>query len=397
MADRVIVHLDMDAFYAAVEQRDRPELVGRPVIVGGPVRRGVVSTASYEARVFGVHSAMPMAEAVRRCPDGVYLPVDMARYTEASRAIMDVLHRFSPAVEPLSLDEAFLDMTGAEFLFGPPASIARSLKDAVFAAVRLTCSVGVAPNKFVAKVASDLHKPDGITIVPPGTEAAFLAPLPIGRLWGVGPKTADRLQRLGLVTIADVAGMGPERLHQRLGSLGDHVAYLARGLDDRPVSPDRQRKSVGSEETLAVDVSGREAVERLLRDHADRVARHLRGAGLKARGVRVKVRYTKGFVLATRDGRAGAPFDDSVTLFAEARRLLPRLELDRPMRLVGLAAFDLLEPGQAGQGDLFASGDGEARSERASRVEHAVDSLRQRFGDVVTRAGRIPRDRSGGA
>lgn len=394
MAGRVIVHLDMDAFYAAVEQRDRPELVGRPVIIGGPVRRGVVSTASYEARVFGVRSAMPMAEALRRCPDGVYLPVDMPRYVEASRGIMEVFHRFSPAVEPISLDEAFLDLTGCETLFGPPEAIARALKDAVFEAVRLTCSVGVASNKFVAKVASDLHKPDGITIVPAGTEAVFLAPLPIGRLWGVGPRTAERLQRLGLVTIADIAAADPAHLRARLGSLGDHVAQLALGLDDRPVSPDGERKSVGSEETLAVDVSGREDVERLLRDHADRVARHLRSSGLKACGVRVKVRYTKGFVLATRDGRAGAPFDDSATLFREACRLLPRLELDRPMRLVGVTAFDLQESGEAAQGDLFAASGDEMRSERVSRVEHAVDALRERYGDVVARAARVPRDRT---
>lgn len=381
MAPRIVFHLDMDAFYASVEQHDCPELRGRPVLVGGPLRRGVVSTASYEARPFGVHSAMPMAEALRRCPQAIVVPVRMARYVEVSRSIREVMDRFSPFVEPLSLDEAFLDMTGSEALFGPPDVAARRLKDEVRTATDgLTCSVGIAANKFLAKIASDLHKPDGLTVVPAGEEAAFLAPLPIQRLWGVGPKTAARIEAMGLHTIGDLARADPARLRRRFGNQGDHLRALSLGLDDRPVDPGHDRKSVGSEQTLAEDVRGRPAVERLLRDHAERVARDLRQAGLKARGARVKVRYQEGFVLATRDHRQDTPFDDSATLFAMCRDLLDRLDLDRPMRLVGVAAFDLVAPGDAVQGGLF-----EPEPERRSRVEHALDALRAKFGDKVGR------------
>lgn len=383
MVRRVVFHVDMDAFYAAVEVHDRPDLAGRPLIVGGPLRRGVVSTASYEARRFGVRSAMPMSEALRRCPDAVVLPVRMARYQEVSRAIMAVFDRFSPLVEPLSLDEAFLDMTGTEGLFGPPPEAARRLKDAVRDAVGLTCSVGVAVNKFLAKVASEMDKPDGLTIVPFGGERAFLAPLSVRRLWGVGPKTAARLEALGLDTIGRVADAEPDWLADRLGSLGAHVARLALAQDDRPVEPDRDAKSAGSEETLAVDVRGRAAVASLLLPHCERVARHLRRDGVCALGVRVKVRYQDGFELATRDHRTGTPFDDSDTLLREATRLLDRLDLDRPIRLVGVAAFDLTDV-PAGQGDLF----GEAPARR-SRLEHALDGLRARLGDKVRRAALV--------
>lgn len=380
MARRVVFHVDMDAFYAAVEVHDHPELAGRPLIVGGPMRRGVVSTASYEARRFGVRSAMPMSEALRRCPDAVVLPVRMARYQEVSRAVMAVFDRFSPLVEPLSLDEAFLEMTGTEGLFGPPAEAARRLKAEVLAAVGLTCSVGVAGNKFLAKVASEMDKPDGLTIVPFGGEQAFLAPLSVRRLWGVGPKTASRLEALGLDTIGRIATADPAWLRSRLGSLGEHVLALALANDDRPVQPDREAKSAGSEETLAEDVRGRNAVEALLLPHCERVARHLRRDGVRARGVRVKVRYQDGFELATRDHRVGTPFDDSDTLRREAVRLLDRLDLARPIRLVGIAAFDLTTD-PAGQGDLF--GEGPARR---SRLEHAMDALRARLGDKVGRA-----------
>jgi DNA polymerase-4 len=388
---RVIFHVDMDAFYAAIEVHDRPELAGLPLIVGGPQRRGVVSTASYEARRFGVRSAMSMVEAMRRCPQAIVLPVRMERYAEVSGQVMDVFDRFSPLVEPLSLDEAFLDMTGSEGLFGPPVEAARRLKAEVRDATGLTCSVGIAVNKFLAKLASELDKPDGVTVVPAGREREFLAPLPVRRLWGVGPKTTARLEALGLPTIGAIAGADPAWLRGRLGSTGEHVWRLAHAMDDRPVEPDRDRKSFGSEETLAVDVSGRAAVEVLLLPHCERVARHLRRDGVVARGVRVKVRYQDGFELATRDHRLAATFDDSDTLFREACRLLDRVDVDRPMRLIGVAAFDVAPDGDgAGQGDLFAASGPSPRS----RVEHAIDGLRARIGDKVKRASLAAREAS---
>jgi len=379
---RVILHVDMDAFFAAIEQRDEPSIAGKPVIVGGPQRRGVVSTASYEAREFGVHSAMPMAVAVRKCPDGLVLPVRMRHYRDVSADIMEVMRGFSPLVEPLSLDEAFLDMTGTKHLFGTPFEAAERIKRGISEATGgLTCSVGIACNKFLAKLASDMDKPDGITEVPRGREQEFIAPLPVERIWGVGPKTADRLRRIGIKTIGDLAGSDPKRLARLFKSQGEHIYDLARGIDDRPVNPDRDRKSVGSEETLSEDVSGRKAVEWLMINHCDRVARHLRAKGLKARGIRVKVRYSKGFRLATRDDRLPVPVDDSRGLLAGARRLLEKLDLDRPMRLVGVATFDLVEPEESFQGDLFQQ---EGREKR-SRVEHALDDLRSRHGNDVIR------------
>ncbi|MFW5739365.1 MAG: DNA polymerase IV [Myxococcota bacterium] len=380
---RIIFHVDMDAFYASIEQRDRPELRGRPVIVGGPTRRGVVSTASYEARPFGVHSAMPMAEAVRRCPHAIVVPVRMAHYVSVSRQLMDVLHRFSPLVEPLSLDEAFLDMSGTEGLHGPAPVAARAIKDQIHAATSLTCSVGVADNKFLAKLASDLDKPDAITIVPAGQGRAFIAKLPLRRLWGVGPRSAERLESLEFRTIGDVAEADPRSLARLIGeSQGEHLQALARGQDDRPVVPDREAKSIGSEETLAEDIRGTRSVAAVLRRHCDRVAERLRAAGLQARSVRVKVRYSRGFRLMTREGPLPEPCDDSRTLRNTATALLAKLDLNQPIRLVGVAAAQLDEAGAPMQGDLFEH----ASTEKNSRLEHALDSIRDRFGDVIKRA-----------
>lgn len=278
----VIFHLDMDAFYAAIEQLDQPALRGRPVIVGGPVKRGVVSTASYEARPFGVHSAMPMARALQLCPQAVVLPVRMERYAAVSRQLMEVLAGYSPRIEPLSQDEAFLDMSGTERMFGPPPVAARRIQQHVARATGLSCSVGVAGNKFLAKLASDLDKPGGITCVPCGREREFIAPLPVRRIWGVGPKAAGRLERLGLRRIGDVAAADPAWLEAELGGLGAHIHALACGLDQRPVLAERERKSVGSEHTLEHDIHGRGPVEQHLRQACERVARHLRRQRLRA-------------------------------------------------------------------------------------------------------------------
>ncbi|MCK9462983.1 MAG: DNA polymerase IV [Proteobacteria bacterium] len=382
---RTILHADMDAFFAAVEQRDRPELRGVPVIVGGPLRRGVVSTASYEARRYGVHSAMPMAEAVRRCRDAVVVPPDMARYAECSERIMEVFGRFSPLVEPLSLDEAFLDMTGTEGLFGGPGEAAERIRREVREATGgLTISVGVSCTKYVAKVASDRRKPDGLTVVPPGEVAAFLDPLPVSCLWGVGAKTLPRFEALGLATIGDVARAPRPLLEAELGALGPHAWMLANGIDDREVVPDRDARSVGAETTLAEDVTGEAAVSGLLGPLADRVARRVRRTGLLAGGVRVKLK-TDAFRLHTRQARLRAPADTAEAFMAAARALLGELDLGERFRLVGMAAYDLRAEGDRGQLELFL----DPRGERARRLERTVDAVCERFGDdALVKGGR---------
>ncbi|HEY1098315.1 MAG TPA: DNA polymerase IV, partial [Myxococcota bacterium] len=289
---RAVLHVDMDAFYASVEQRDRPELRGKPIVIGGDGPRSVVSTASYEARVFGVKSAMPGVVAKRLCPHAIFLPVRMSHYVEVSRKLMEILGRYSPTVEPLSLDEAFLDATGTEALFGTPAELAWSVQRAVREELALPCSVGVAANKFVAKVASDFKKPAGIVVVAPGEEQAFLSPMPIERLWGVGPKTAERLRADGYVTIADVAAADPALLQRRYGGLGEHLHALANGHDERPVDDDRERKSLGAERTMDIDIVGVDAVRRQIVPLIEEVAFGLRKANLRAGGVRLKIKYS---------------------------------------------------------------------------------------------------------
>lgn len=284
---RTILHVDLDAFYASVEQRDDPRLRGRPVIVGGHERRGVVLAASYEVRPFGVRSAMPMVEALRRCPDAVVLRPRMNVYAEVSAGFFAILDRYSPLVEGLSLDEAFLDASGEERLFGDGATVAARIKKDVRAELGVIASVGVAPSKFIAKIASDVGKPDGLVVVPAGGEEAFLHPLPIGRLWGVGQVTEAELTRLGLRTIGDVARVGPALLAPRLGErLARHLCALAAGEDERQVLPDRAPKSIGHEDTFDEDLRDREALGEHLLHQADRVCARLRRAGLRGGGRR---------------------------------------------------------------------------------------------------------------
>ncbi len=272
-----ILHVDMDAFYASIEQRDHPELRGKPVIVGGIGPRGVVSAASYEARPFGVHSAMPMKTARRLCPQGVFLPVRMAHYSQVSRQIREILLSFTPRVEPLSLDEAFLDVHGCEGLHGPAPEIARQVKDRIKTETGLTASVGVAPNKSLAKLAGDLRKPDGLVVVPPERVQAFLAPLPVGRIWGVGAKAEKRLHSLGVRTIGQLAALPERLLIDHFGKkMGRHVWQLAHGHDDRTVTPDREAKSISTETTFAQDVSDLEALRVCLLDLTDHLAGRLR-------------------------------------------------------------------------------------------------------------------------
>ena len=378
--DRTILHVDLDAFFAAVEQRDHPELRGKPVIVGGggPNDRGVVSTASYEARVFGVHSAMSLREAGRRCPHGIFVPVDGARYQAASKDVMAVLRRFTPLVEPISIDEAFLDVTGSRVLFGDGETIGRRIKDEVKAAVDLTISVGVARTKLVAKIASDLRKPDGLVVVEPGTEEAFLAPLAIGRLWGVGEKSAAALREYGVRTIGDLAALPDDLLIRRFGKHGASLAHRARGEDDDPVGGREAAKSIGHEHTFDVDTSDREVIERTLLGMSEGVAARLRDSGVRASTITVKIRDTT-FRTITRQRTLADPTDLTEPIFRTA------LELARPevrgirIRLLGVTASGL---GEREQLSLFA-----AEDPRRRRVTAAADEVRHKFGErAITRA-----------
>lgn len=384
-AARLVLHADMDAFYASIEQRDDPSLRGKPVVIGGLGKRGVVSTASYEARRFGVHSALPTAIALRRCPQAVFLPPRMAHYAEVSARLRAIFHEFTDLVEPLSLDEAFLDVTGSARLLGDGESMARRLQQRVLEELRLGVSVGVASNKFVAKVASDREKPRGITVVPPGEEAAFLAPLPVGSLWGVGPATRERLAALGVNTVGDVAALDPARLRTALGeSLGAHVAALAVGHDERPVVVEREAKSIGRETTFGDDLIERAACHEVLLRLAEDVGRRLRAAGLRARTVRLKLRHPP-FVTLSRQARLDPPSDDELTLFREAARLFDAARPDaRPVRLLGVTGADLQPADTARQTGLF-----DAPATTPDPKLHAtLDAVRARFGpNAIRRAG----------
>jgi DNA polymerase-4 len=374
---RIILHGDMDAFFAAVEQRDRPELRGKPLIVGGTGKRSVVSTASYEARKFGIHSAMPMAEALRRCKDAVVVPPDFRRYEAVSSVINEVFHRYSPLVEPLSLDEAFIDMTGAEGLFGSPEHMARALKRDVYEATAgLTISVGVSNTKFTAKVASDFQKPDGLTIVPADEVTSFLFPMSVSRLWGVGDKSRKLLESRKLLTIGDVAKSTKKMMESILGSTGLRIFDLARGVDSREVIPDRDAKSIGKETTFDTDLHQASQILPVLRGAADIVARSLRKEGLVASGVRVKLK-TFDFQLITRQEILQDPTDSAEPLFQAAAELLGKMPFDRPIRLAGLAAFHLLPKHQGEQLGLFT----DTRKERQSKLDAAMDAVKTKFGD----------------
>lgn len=364
----------MDAFYASVEQRDRPELQGRPVIVGAdPKGRGVVSAASYEARRFGVHSAMPIGRAARLCPHAVFLPVDMGKYARVSGEVMAILSEYSPLMEPISVDEAFLDVTGTDRLLGPPLEIARTIKARLKDELRLTASAGVASNKFLAKLASDLGKPDGLLEVKPGEETAFLRDLPVERLWGVGRMTAHALGAMGIETIGELARVPVGLLVKRFGRGGRLLHELAHGRDDRPVEPFARPKSMGAEETFAVDTRDLDHLRRTLLAHSERVARELRAEGCAGRTVTLKVRFAD-FHAITRS-LTGEATQDGLEIFRRAVGLLERVGLVRPVRLIGLSVSGLGQ-GAPDQLSLFP-----AASSRRDRVARAADKLARRFGD----------------
>lgn len=376
---KVIAHADMDAFYAAIEQLDDPSLRGKPVLVGSPSGRGVVLTASYEARPYNVGSAMPMARARRLCPDAVIIPPRFDRYTQVSQIIMNVFSDFSPSVEAISLDEAFIDLTGTAPLLGHHETVGQNLKQAVRDATGgLTASVGISATKYVAKVASAYQKPDGLTIVTPGEARAWLAPLPVSRLWGVGPVTEKRLHGLELFKIGDVAASDPVWLRKKLGSSGQHLYALAHATDPRIVESRRKSKSIGSERTLSEDISDNETIKRHLRRSADTIAKRLRGKGYVAFGIQVKLKTTK-FQILTRQHRRTQPTDVAADLFNDAKVILEKFQHPGPFRLIGLSAYDLAAKEHVAQSDLFSGG------ARDRRLETAIDKLIERFGPNILR------------
>ncbi|MGZ9163519.1 MAG: DNA polymerase IV [Candidatus Deferrimicrobiaceae bacterium] len=403
---REIIHLDLDAFYASVEVSDNPDLSGKPVIVGGGEKRGVVTAASYEARKFGVHSAQPVATARRLCPDGVFLPVRMSRYKEMSDRVFEIFRRFSPLVEALSIDEAFLDVTGTDRLFGGALEIARKIKAAVAAETGLTVSAGVAASKFVAKIASDMHKPDGLTVVPRGKEKEFLGPLPVGKLWGVGKVTETALHRMGVKTIGDLASVPAETLRKKFGEHGPHLHRIANGIDDREVEPEHEVKSIGHEDTYDEDIRDGKEIEKELLSLAHRVSSRLRRKGFRGRTVTLKVKYHN-FTQVTRAATMPFPTDDGATIYRTVLPLLKKTEAGRrPVRLLGISVSHFGEKRSPreewGQIPLFGKRP-ELRSPssretperdpaRTAKLNEAVDRIREKYGEKGIRPGTLAGD-----
>ncbi|MEV4189081.1 DNA polymerase IV [Streptosporangium canum] len=381
-----ILHVDMDAFYASVELRERPELKGTPVVIGAPGARGVVLSATYEARRFGVHSAMPMTRARRLCPQAVIIPPSREKYAEVSRGVMEIFHTFTPEVEPIASDEAFLDVGGARKRLGPPAAIAAMIREQVVREHGITCSVGVANSKFVAKLASQHCKPDGLLVVPADRVVDFLHPLPVGALWGVGERTEQSLVRLGIRTVGDLAGVPVATLQRQLGqAAGAHLAALAWGRDERPVTPHAPDKSIGAEETFATDVGDPVKIRRELLRLSERVAARLREGGHVGRTVSVKLRRAD-FSTISRSRTLREPTDVAQTLYATACDLYTAAGLDGDrLRLVGVRVENLSPAGEATR----QLGLGE-RETGWREAEQAMDRAARRFGrDVVLPASLV--------
>ncbi len=384
--NRVILHLDMDAFYAAVEVRENPALAGKPLIIGHRGRRGVVSTCSYEARKFGVRSAMPSVTAERLCPGAIWLAGRMSLYSSVSREIRAIMRDFSPLVEPLSIDEAFIDMTGIARDLGAGAQVARELKRRIRREQRLTASVGVAPNKFLAKLASDLDKPDGLTVVALEDLPSKVWPLPVERLWGVGPRTAERLRSAGLTSIGRLLQTDAASLETLVGpSTAGHLLSLARGEDDRPVVTHREHKSISEERTYGEDLTDPLEIDRAMLARAEGVARQLRRQGLVAHTVHLKVR-TGDFTTWTRSRKLASATDLAEPLVEAAREMFrARIRLGgRGVRLLGLGVSGL-EPGRSGQAELFEDPD-EARARALAR---AADAVRDKLGEASVKRARL--------
>lgn len=371
---RKIIHVDMDAFYASVEQRDDPSLLGKPVVVGGrPNSRGVVSTASYEARQAGIHSAMPLAEAFRRCPQAVFLPVNGPKYRQVSLQIRRIFLDYTPMVEPLALDEAFLDVTGSTSLFGPAEATAFTIKERIQQELNLTASVGLACNKFLAKLASDLRKPNGFVVVQPDRVQEFLDPLPVERVWGIGKKTAERLHSLNVKTVKDLRQLAPGYLTEMFGVLGNQIHQLAHGVDDRPVESDRDAKSIGRETTFAIDIADRDILETVLLELACDVGQSLRKEALKAKTLTLKARYDD-FRTISRSRTLPQAFNLDDIIYHEACSLLREVSLKQPLRLIGISLHNLTDR-EEGQLSLFA--EPQQDKENLAKV---IDTVKEKYG-----------------
>ncbi|MEM6989291.1 MAG: DNA polymerase IV [Myxococcota bacterium] len=374
---RAILHVDMDAFFASVEVRDDPSLRGKAVLVGGAGRRGVVAAASYEARKFGCHSAQPMAVALRKCPHAVVLPSRFSAYEEASAMVFDVFDQYSPLVEALSIDEAFIDVSGTERLFGPPRACAEAIRRAVWEQTKLTCSVGISAVKFISKIASAANKPDGLTEVAPGAELDFLHPLPIGKLWGVGPKAEEQLRARGIETVGQLSRHPEAELRAWFGEHGGHMYRLSHAVDERAVTPGTRRKSVSHEDTYAVDVVGVEAIQRKLVSQAARVADRLVAKGLRGKLVRLKIRDTD-FVTQTRQCVLSEATREAKAIYTAACGLLDKVDVPgRSFRLTGIGVGQLQRDEAAGtQLDLLAR----AVPDPGDALQSVMSEVRKRYG-----------------
>ena len=382
---RIFVHLDMDAFFAAIEQLDHPEYRGKPVVVGADPQegkgRGVVSTCSYEARKFGVHSAMPISQAYRRCPQAIYVRPRGRRYAQMSKKIMAILSTFSPDIEQISIDEAFLDITSTYKFYGSPEKTALAMKKKIFDETGLTCSVGVAPSKFVAKIASDLQKPDGLVVVKKSDVKEFLAPLNISRLWGVGPKTLPLLQKLGIQTIGDLARFSQNELVRLFGKSGLHFWYLANGIDRREIEHESRHKSISKETTFAQDVDDEDCLRQTLDYLCEELAREMRKKGYRGRTITFKIRL-QDFSTFTRSRTLARATNSSTDLRQTAARVFSEFDRQgKKVRLLGIGVSNLEY--HQGQMDLF----DEQHEDRTEKIDEIMDRIKEKFGEkAITRA-----------
>lgn len=381
MSDRAILHIDMDAFFASVEQRDHPELRGKPVLVGGDGPRGVVAAASYEARVFGCHSAMPSAVAKRLCPQAIFVKGSHGVYKGVSKQVFEIFERFSPAIQPVSVDEAFLDVTGSTHLFGSPVEIAIEIRRLVFAEVGLTCSVGVAPNKFLAKLASDLNKPDGYTVITSETAQEILDPLGVERIMGVGPASQRELERIGIRKIGQLRKLPIETLSARFGDSGERLFRLSRGIDDRPVRVAEGARSISHEHTFEVDVKDPEEIRAMIARQAGDVASRLRKHGGYAKTVSIKVRFGD-FQTITRSTTLDSRTNESAVIHRAVKSLFDQWAKGyRPVRLIGVALTGFSETrGEAGLFEVESSGTNQV-------IDQATDVITRRFGKGALTSG----------
>jgi len=381
----MIIHVDMDAFFASVEQLDNPEIAGQPVIVGGTSNRGVVATSSYEARKFGVYSAMPVFQARQKCPQGIFIGPRGWRYKEVSIHVMSILSSFSPVIEQVSIDEAFMDVAGCESMFGTPNEIGVKIKQKIKNKLHLTCSVGIAPMKFLAKIASDMDKPDGLTYIAPDEVAAFIQTLPVRKISGVGRQTAGHLEKMGIVTLGDVKKYTREEIVAWFGKYGNRLFELANGIDRSEVNVHRPVKSISTEETLVVDITDKDRLKKYLLKHSEDVGRQLRGKNRKARTVTLKIKHSD-FKQVTRQIKLSCHTFSSEKIFQAAVDLLEIYPLSKPVRLIGVGVSDLDDKKQAVQMDLFAGFDGGI--EKWEKVDTAVDAIAEKFGkDMIVKAG----------